>query len=1084
MMHRGFCYRVFLCALSALALAVPVFPQAAGSTAELRGKVTDQSGGVLPGVTIMLSDEAKGTTRSAITDERGAFAIPLLPPAVYEAKAAFPGFGTQIRKGVRLTVGQIATLDFLLQVSGRTEEIVVTGEAQLIETTRTQQSNTIEEKRIRELPINRRDYLSYSLLAPGVTDSKAIADNSDFRVTQTPNSGLSFYGSNGRGNNVTIDGLDNNFDSGGVRPTLSQEGVQEFQINRSNYSAEFGGASGGVINIVSKSGANEFHGNVFGFFRNEQLDARNPFAFQNVGDQVGVPVKPVLSRQQYGVTLGGPIRRDKTFFFGAFEQLNENRGATVPLLLNFDPFGPDATQRQILNVLSGIPGTGQIVGVLTGLWTTCVAPCRVGFAGDANKTRTINLFKTNSGVAPVRDHNTTTSLRLDHNFSPSDQLFSRFNYTKQFGRNTAVGALLGFSRGSESITKDWTFVVSENHIFSPNMYNEFRTKFSYTSAYFIPAEPNGPALDINGFGFFGKNIFLPAFNIERNLQWIDNFSLIRGNHTFKMGADISFYPHYHADNQTFFGGRFNFGPLPAGALLPPALIGPALAALNGAGRADLAGFLQGPSSVNALQAFNAGVPQFYQQGFGTTVYTSNIHRYGFYFQDSWKVSPTFMINMGLRYELDQEPGGLLLDQTAIRQTPIPQPQLRDFPRDKKNFAPRVGFSWDPKGDGKTVLRGGYGIYYAPIPFQIPDVVATLNGVVIRQVFTSLAVGTLPITIFQGLRGNGVLGSRRITEADISAFGLTPRPDPNNPFAVLFPIESRYQRPYTQQISFGIERELFRNLSISADYIFVRGAKITRARDNNLVPTGGTLANGARAFTFNKPLTLQSNVFESSANSFYHGFTLSANKRYSRHFLLTGNYTFSKAMDEVTDYNSDFEAHDQLNLRAERALSAFHQRHRIVMAGVLESPFKAGPGNHVVSRIFADTNLSPILTVISSRPFNLLAGTDTSGDRHSTTHRPPFAGRNTGIGPHFISFDMRVAKRWRINGDSRRSLETTFEAFNIFNHLNFASVNNIVGNVSMPTYRVKGRSDLNPTERLAFTSAHNPRQLQLGFRFSF
>lgn len=1070
--------------LAALAMGGPVYPQASGNTAELRGRVTDQSGAVLPGVTITLTDAARGTSRTALTDDRGEYAVPLLPPSIYDVKAEFPGFSVQVKKGAQLTVGQQATIDFSLQVSGRTEEIVVTGEAQLVETTRTQQSDTIEEKKIRELPINRRDYLSYALLAPGVTDSKAIADNSDFRVTQTPNSGLSFYGSNGRGNNVTVDGLDNNFNSGGVRPTLSQEGVQEFQINRSNYSAEFGGAMGGVINIVSKSGSNNLHGNVFGFFRNEQMDARNPFAYQNVGDLVGVPVKPVLSRQQYGATLGGPLRRDTTFFFTSFEQLNEARGATVPLLLNYDLFGPDPRQREVLGVLRGVPGTEVLVGTLATLWTTCVVPCRQGFAGDPIKAQTAQLFRANSGVAPVRDHNTAFSMRLDHTFSPSDQLFTRFNFSKQFGRNTAVGALVGFSRGNESLTKDWTYMVSENHIFSPHAFNEFRAKFSYTSAYFIPAEPFGPAFDINGFGFFNKNIFLPARNVERNLQFLDNFSHIRGNHSVKVGVDLSFYPHYHADNETFFGGRFNFGPLPLAAVIGAPSADLVRNILLSTGRAPLANYIR-DNGFNGLQAFNLGVPQFFQQGFGNTVYVGNIKRYGLYAQDTWKVRPNFTLNLGLRYELDLQPGGALLDENAIYQTPIPQPQARDFPRDRKNFAPRVGFSWDPMSNGKTVIRGGYGLYYAPIPFQIPDVAATLNGVFIRQVFTSAAGGNpVPRNLFTGLRNSGLFGSRRITEADLSGFGLTPRADSNNPFAVLFAIDSRYRRPYTQQVSFGIEREVVKDLSISADYIFVRGARITRARDANLIPTGGRLPNGALAFTFAKPLTLQYNIYESTANSFYHGFTLSANKRYSRHFLLTANYTLSKAIDEVTDYNSDFEAHDQLNLRGERALSSFDQRHRVVVAGVLESPSKAGPGNHVVSRIFADVTVSPIMTVISARPFNLLAGFDTSGDRHSTTHRPDFAGRNTGIGPNFVAFDLRVAKRWQLGGEGRRNLETTFEAFNIFNHLNFASINNVVGSEPLPTFRVQGRRDRLPAEPLGFTSAYNPRQLQLGFRLNF
>jgi hypothetical protein len=262
-------------------------------------------------------------------------------------------------------------VDFQLKVSQLATQVEVTGEAPAVETERAHQAETLTEQYIRDLPINRRDYLTYTLLLPGVSDSTRVASDQDFRVKQTPQSGLSFYGSNGRGNSVTVDGGETNDDSGGVRPNVSQDAVQEFQINRSNYSAELGGASGASINIVSKSGSNQLHGSLYGFFRNDVFDARNPFSFSQAlqsgqtfnpanPDTQGQPVKDSLNRQQFGGTAGFPIKKDKTFLFVAFEGLRQDAQTAVPLLTNTNIFRPQSdpgnNQVAILNGLAALGG--------------------------------------------------------------------------------------------------------------------------------------------------------------------------------------------------------------------------------------------------------------------------------------------------------------------------------------------------------------------------------------------------------------------------------------------------------------------------------------------------------------------------------------------------------------------------------------------------------------------------------------------------------------------------------------------------------------------------------------------------------
>ena len=287
--------------------------------------------------------------------------------------------------------------------------------------------------------------------------------------------------------------------------------------------------------------------------------------------------------------------------------------------------------------------------------------------------------------------------------------------------------------------------------------------------------------------------------------------------------------------------------------------------------------------------------------------------------------------------------------------------------------------------------------------------------------------------------------------------------------MLFHNSPDFVNSYNQQASLGIEREVVSGFTLGVSGIWSRGLKIVRARDDNLLPAPVSPVLGVRVWStpyFANPLLLQDNVYESTGKSYYYGMILEATRRFSRNLTFHGNYTFSKAIDDVLDYNSDFQANDQTNLRAERSLSAFDQRHKVVLYGLVS---------------FKDFTLTPIFRANSARPFNLLAGADLNSDRHSTTDRPPFAGRNTGIGPGFWTFDVRLARRFPLG--ERRAIEFMAEGFNLLNHLNFATVNNVVGNIPGP-FNLHGRDDRTPSQPLGFTSAFDSRRIQLGVRFSF
>jgi hypothetical protein len=1108
---RGIC-KIFFAIFSMLSFGATALPQSQAISADLRGTVTDQNGAVVAGAIITVTSAERGIARTAKTDDRGEYQILLLPPGTYDVKVEAGGFATQLHKGITLTVGQRQVLDFELKVAGAAEQVVITTEAPLIEVERTQQANTIEERRIRDLPINRRNFLDFALLAPGVTDSDAIADNSDFRVTQTPQSGLSFYGSNGRGNSVTIDGAENNNGAGGVRSTISQEAVQEFQINRSNYTAEFGGASGGIVNIVSKTGTNEWRGSFFLFGRNEALDARNPFYFD---PNTGRAIKPDFRRYQTGGTLGGPIRRDRTFFFFAYEHLRRNEQGVVPIIFDRSIFGLTPQQRALVSLLSGVPS---------------FAPLAAGLQAALTATpQTVKTFEDNSGIFEFRERVHTPSFRIDHRRGERDSFFFRINYTSQQTQNASTRALVGVTRATNVDLDEGSAVLSWSHIFSPSSVNEFRAQFAHTNVLYSTRDPNGPEINIAGFGFFNRDIFLPSYTREQRYEIVENFSKTIGSHTIKLGG--TFNPDkYFVDSRTFFSGRFSFGEaIPLFNLLPGGVTGPTFAALNNfllsqggaiganqkgstilvGGRlvplADsqgrrltflsptvqipIADVLETP--ITALQAFNLGLPVFYQQGFGDPTYRQTIWNWAVYAQDSWKARSNLTINYGLRYELN--------------------PFYNTLNVDKNNFGPRVGFSWDPFGDKKMVVRGGYGIYYSPIYAQIGYVVRNLDGVVIRQTFVPLTgipgnPSVTSATIYRTLLSQGVIGKRPILESDLAQFGIIPGPNAIN--SVKFVGDPKYVNSYTQQTSLGIERQLGNQMAISIDYIFVRGLKITRSREINYrpnsdpllrargVPEGGIGFNeftgaviGSTAVARIDPRFLQVNIYESSGNSFYHGMAVSFTKRYSNNFLLVANYTLSKAIDEVVDFNSDFQPTNQFCTRCERSLSSFDQRHRFVLTGVFDSPLQARGGAGALSYIFGDWTVAPIITAVSARPFNLLVGTDVNGDAHSNTDRPIVPGdqpaplgRNMGRGPNFVELSLRLTRRIPLG--ERIRLEAILEGFNILNRVNFASVNNFVGPGYQGPFRPTGIKGLPVTQPLAFTSSFNARQIQFAAKLTF
>jgi hypothetical protein len=1067
-------FRVFVAGLVFSGLA---YAQGVGTSGDIKGTVTDPSGAVIGNGTVTATDASKGIKHTATTDSDGQYRITALPPASYSVSVAHAGFQTEIMKGVVVNVGQTTTLDFRLKVSAVSESVEVTTEPPVVETERGSQANVINEQLIQDLPINRRDYLTFTLLAPGVSNSTRMAGDQDFRVKQTPQSGLSFYGSNGRGNSVTVDGGEANDDSGGVRLTLSQDAVQEFQINRSNYGADLGGASGATINIVTKSGTNDVHGSLYGFFRNDALDARNPFAFTQAlrpgqpfdptqPDVQGKATKDSLTREQFGGSVGFPIRKDKTFLFSAFEGLLSDAQNAVPLLTNTNLLRPDNgqfsgnNQASIIQALAtqggNVPCFAAGPAISSALCAQIisnaltVSPSNGLSPGQtARNTFLVNQFENNGGLFPYTTRLFLGSVRLDHQFSEKNQTYLRYSFAHDHEENTDVNSLTGFSRGSSiKPAYDHTLLGSWFHQFSPKTLNEARAQWNYSHFDVVPNTPGQAGLDIPGFGNFGTQIFLPSLTIMRRYEIADNLTLVRGHHTMKFGGYF-LYRGNHTESHTFFPGRFVFGNLP-GILVSVCLQVPVNCANSPSSPLNTAR----PAVINSLQSVSLGLPQFYQQGFDNPIYNYPRPWTSLFWQDSWTVKPNLTFNYGIRYELDSQYG-----------------KLTTY---KKNFAPRLSFAWDPWKDHKTVIRGGFGIYYSPIYGQIADVVQTLgliNGFrPIAQVFTTFnpnpAVVTSANNIFQTLFNQGKIqcttpapgNAACITPADLAQFGINiTHTGPVPPLSVLFSGQPNYRNPYSEQAEFGIEREVARGFSIAVSGIYSHTLHLPVALDTNLLPVpfenatspfngqtvsyrnwstaAGHFCNGANIVNcFVNPALLQNDVYSSVGSALYYGGILEVKKRFNRNVSLMGNYTYSKASSNATDFNSDFSPFDQTNLNAERGLSDFDQRHKVVVASVLESPWK--------NAFLSGFQLAPIVNYSSGHPVNVLAGgTNINNDRHSTNDRPLGFGRNSGRGPDSVAVDMRLTKQFKLR--EKASVQLMAEAFNLFNRTNFISLNNEV-----------------------------------------
>ncbi len=1032
--------------------------------ASLSGTVRDQTAGVLPGADVVVTNPATGATRAVVTDGRGIYLLAALAPGTYDVRVELSGFAPKAIPAVVLSVGQRAELDVVLVLPQASALVVVEAAAGVIEPTRVAQATTLSRTEIEGLPINQRNFLDFALLTPGATAANSLATPTP---TNSPSSGLSFAGQDLRSNNVTIDGADNMDPAvNAVRSTLSQDAVQEFQVLRSSFSAQFGRARGGVVNIVSKSGTNDLHGGGFAFLRDDALDTRNAFA----RDSTGAAVDPPFRRSQAGFTLGGPIARDRAFYFGSYEHLRRRESAFVGPFRRDELVRATASQRALFDAL-GASGDPQLA-----LTAAIFAHPTSGLLNTTPATfpHTLALLEREGGAFPFASDSHTGSVRVDVNLASSHQLMARLNANDSEVEGNDVGGLRGVSSGTRSTTRNLAAVVSDTHVVSASTVNILRAQGGRFHTAVLPTDPSGPGILLGGVAQFGRDLYNPTDYAWNILQVGDTVLHSRGRHQVKVGVDLVHMRAREARAEVFLAGQFQFAEaIPLAAILDTVQGPGATAALaarlatptaaGGLGRPDLLPALTAP--ISALQSYNLGLPVVYLQGFGDPTTDITYTQFGAFVQDEIRLGDRATLDVGLRYDTEW------LDPSVhTAPGPVPFTLATATIADRNNLAPRIGAAYVLGPSRRTVVRGGWGLFY-----QNSLQVAGFSSRVLSGQITQLF---LPLTGLPGITGTSAdvwqrfQRDGRVDGDTLRALGLTPGTTP----AVLLTGRERTPNPVSAQASAGIEHELHPDLSVSAEYTYNRGRNILRLRDVNVRAVGPNQF----AVPGLDPRFLQLNVFEATGRSAYHGVSVAARKRFSRGWSMLASYTLGRARDDVTDFTLETQPDDQTNLAAEWGPSSYDQRHRLVASAVVVAPASAPSW-------LAHWSMAPIVTYASGRPFTLLAGYDANGDLHADTDRARLAsgepvGRNTGVGPSYFAVDARLARQLRVG--ARAQIGLTVEAFNLLNRTNYSGVNRVLGALPAPDGDVRGRADLAPTQPLGFVSAFAARQIQLGVRVSF
>ncbi len=1066
--------QVVLCATFVLISPRSARSQAVNAT--LSGRISDASGGSVARANVTASNLATGFSRSAQSSDNGEYSIPALPAGEYKVTVEFSGFGKQT-KNITLQVGQAAELGFTLSPGEIVQKVEVEATAELAEPTRTQVSTVITENQIVNLPVNGREFIDFALLSPAVTIGDTTAGNTD--VIVEPVTKLSFAGQNIHYNFIAVDGADDISTASGIqRGTPPQESVQEFRVINTDYSVEFGRASAGIVNIITRGGTNEWHGIAYEYFRNNKLDAINLLQATGAHD---------LRQNQFGAAIGGPIQKDKTFIFGNIEL--QRRGES--------PFYNSA-------VLQNIKFINEVKAVY-------------GLAPEPALGSVLRTNDTDNGF-----------LRLDHSFSQKETMFVR--YFINDGRLLNQSPLNdGFDLPSafkDNFYRDQSVAGTLASVLKPSMVNELRMQFARRSFDF-PTVSTQPHLELSNTFTTGVNRGNPDFYRESRFELVDDFSISHDRHTFSFGGNTNyvrttesfplFYP-FEADFPNlgaFLGNDGVNGAQCASPVGDPGGAGP-----SGCQHPNVIFFERFHAPNFDEQSLNTSVysgtriaPAIRNQAEGTLNHTYN----GLFIQDKWRATSHLTLNGGIRWEWETWPSGVLNTQW-------------------KNFDPRLGAAYSLGTKRNFVIRAGFGLFHGIIPApllacQEPSCGGTAN-------IAQLNNGKYPGRPFENSLNAKTELFAFASTPDITGIGLSQLmtngtyPDAV-PHTGCFPGETtlaqcaffgpsivvrfdqNHQNPYGIQASAAIEFDPLPDTTVSISGLHIRGVhlgsffNVNQPDPNNaaLCGTPATAANcifhdsqgrsgvknlycsfapacpftpGVKTF----PIAI---YFEAASrwDSQYDGLLINVNKRLSHQFSYGISYTWSKSIDDGPNPSFVLIPQDSQNFRAERALSSDDVRNRLVLNGTVTTPKEWN--------IFArDYQFGLITTIQSPSRFTKFAGFDANGDIFGNNDRVGIEPRNTFVGDNFRSVDFRAGRTFPFK--ERRSVEILAEAFNLFNTTNIRFFNTVYGASDFcpanPTafgcpaapsaFREGSPNPLYGSPRAVF----NPRQIQLALKFSF
>jgi hypothetical protein len=1052
-----------------LSLAGSTFLWAQSTTdGAIGGTITDPSQAVIPGATVSVRNQGTSAEATAKTDSNGRYILIHLQSGVYDLEISAPGLTTAKRTGIVVELGRVTPIDVSLAVAGTAETVTVASEAPVVNTEQQDYSTNINQVSINNLPTNGRRWFNFALMTPGTVTDGGFGD-------------ISFRGISGLLNNNTVDGGDNNQaffseEKGRTRIaySLSQESIQEFQVNTSAYSAEYGRAAGGVVNAVTKSGTNQYHGSLFYFNRDSSFGAYTPFATQPAlvnGAYVQVPVKALDIRQQLGGSLGGYLIKDKLFFYYTFDQQIRHFPAVATPSNPAALFGPlSSAETATLTSRLG-PGTAaSLSGAQISQYTSQV----------------LGVFNRLSGTVPRTGNQAINLPKIDW-MPKSGQIvtfsYNRLRWESPYGVQTNGVVARGLDSFGDDFVKGDTGVARWISTITPVLTNELRFQFGrdYEFEFANPPTPGvplsgttgyAPEVDISGAASFafGQPYYTQRYQYpeEKRTQVADTATYSHGTHLFKFGVDIN-----HVKDTIKFlnasGGNYYFN-----------------------NRVDyMSDYIasQVPAVLQATKGFVCGttaspIPCYneYMQGFGPLGFHFSTEEYAGFFQDTWHIRPRLTLNLGLRYELEQLPS-----------TQIPNPLFAgtsSFPTDKRDFGPRVGFAWDVTGRGTTSVRGGYGVYYGRI----------INGTIFNALAqTGVPTAQVQATIFPST--TGATGAPVYPAVPTTLTGTVAKPN------IIF-LPANMRNPAVQEYDMIAEHQIARNTVVSISWIGSLGRFLPVATDTNLpLPTtisyaisGGPLSGQSVSLPFFKGARPNSNfnqitMISSSISSLYNAGVLQFNRRMTAGLQVQASYTVASSTDYGQGTSPTLSGNSPLdpqNIGLDHGPSNFDLRHRFAISAVWQPGYfdhSSGPARMLLS----GWTIAPIFTAQTGLPFtptvsgNSPSGTGATGSGSIGAQgatRVPFLERNSFRYPSIVVMDLRVSRGFRLWDRGR--VEIIGDAFNLPNHVNYTGVvaqsYTIGGTAAAPTFiyfpTFGTRTAANNNNVLS------ARQIQIGARFTF